>query len=80
MRESVKNTPAAQKVIMNEDLSRHIGEYGSELERIRRVILRKLRSPELFKWQPGRPGTDNKTYYIHSSVIFEINNIINIFT
>jgi hypothetical protein len=66
MSKSVKNTRSARNVFMVEDLSRHIGEYGSELERIRTEILRKLRSPELFKWQPGRPGTDNKTYYIQS--------------
>jgi hypothetical protein len=66
MSKSVKNTRAARNVFMVEDLIRHIGEYGSELERIRRVILAKLRSPKLFKWQPGRVGTDNKTYYIQS--------------
>ena len=63
---NLKNTESTQKVIFNEDLSRHIQGYGSELERIRTDVLAKLRSPELFKWQPGRPGSDNKTYYIQS--------------
>ena len=63
---NLENTKSTQKVIFNEDLSRHIQGYGSELERIRTDVLAKLRSPELFKWQSGRPGTDNKTYYIQS--------------
>ena len=69
---NLENTKSTQKVIFNEDLSRRIQEYGANLQNIRTEVLEKLRSSELFKWQLGSPGTDNKTYYIDSYDIKEL--------